>query len=240
MRTLGKSILAGILLFAGSASAATIEAKFNTVSLYTDIGVSVNKSTNSTPNVQNLTARAGVLAWSRTGGDYAGPGIGGLNSSFSTFCCELTQYINYGGVYEFDVKTLDQVPQPGSYVVGNHTGTGMGATAATLIQNLWAAHRFDVVDGVTAAAFQAAVWEIVYDSGSGTLSVDNGHFMITSGSNVATVANGWLSTLPSADTLPTIGGLSNLTVQDQIYFVSDTPIPGPRLSRRLPRSGAAA
>jgi hypothetical protein len=135
---------------------------------------------------------------------------------FSTFCIELTQHIRTGNDYIYEVTSdIASAPQPGNAQgSGNPGGTvnggeGMGSIRANMIQELADKFYADVgVDAVKAAAFQLALWEIIFEDQNGNpgptpspLSVTNGNgdFYIesssTSANNARNQANTWLSQL---------------------------------------------
>lgn len=61
------------------------------------------------------------------------------------------------------------------------------------IGELWALYRGSVVDDVTAAAFQVALWELAY--GSTDLLLGSGDFVLTSAGSVYSTAQHWLDSL---------------------------------------------
>lgn len=109
------------------------------------------------------------------------------------FCIEM-QY-STSSLKPYDIRTLDDAPR----TQGNGPGADgtMGATKAGMIAALWGQHFAEIGnDNIKAAAFQAAVWEIVYEN-SGTLDVsvwDNTEntFKVTGDANVIAQANAWL------------------------------------------------
>jgi len=162
---------------------------------------------------------AGRMVWNRTGGTHVGNPMG----SFFSFCVELTQHVNYNTNYTFNVVPLSQAPDPG----GMGVGSGMGLTKAEQIRELWGRHYNSIVDADTSAAFQIAVWEIVYDSGNDLL---NGSFRARKINNAlpawVTLAQTWLNTLDGNGPKPFLGGLTSTGLQDQVYFESPAvPLP---------------
>jgi len=74
-----------------------------------------------------------------------------------------------------------------------YTVQGLGtsyASSSDRLAELWGERRSLVVDDVTAAAFQVAIWEIAFD---GDMSLSNGSFRLTSNGAVANLATTWLS-----------------------------------------------
>lgn len=64
------------------------------------------------------------------------------------------------------------------------------------ISELWARYRTSVVNDVTAAAFQVALWELAY--GSTNRQLASGDFVLSSTGSVFNTAQGWLSSLTGA------------------------------------------
>ncbi|MBK7405898.1 MAG: PEP-CTERM sorting domain-containing protein [Phycisphaerales bacterium] len=150
--------------------------------------------------------------------------------SAKTYCTELTQWAGSG---VFDVVSLDQAPQPGS---------GMGQTKAEAIYKLFNGTNrgADVTTNAQAAAFQAVLWEIIYDfSGQESdLSVAGGKVQFASGVN-ASLFNGFkaLATAANGDVTPTVTAMVNDTRQDQMRVV---PLPGTAAMATLGLFGIAS
>jgi hypothetical protein len=182
-------------------------------------------------------AYTGVFVWTRTDGGTSNP-----PSPFYAFCIELTQGVGGGLEYSFNRAALASAPN-------TLFPSGMGADKADFIAQLW----HEVYDGrliistQTAAAFQAAIWEIIYDgtkAGNGQLSGGSlaaGNFQVGTSNgfdtSVAGIANGWLTTLDlsaggvSARPLAQLAALVNADAQDQVYLGSanefiPAPLPG--------------
>jgi hypothetical protein len=77
------------------------------------------------------------------------PGV--LPTSFAAYCGELTQLIDFG--FPHDYTRMDAAAQ-------------YGAAKASDLGRLFSAAPSFVVDASTSAAFQAALWEIIYEPGS--------------------------------------------------------------------------
>jgi hypothetical protein len=191
---------------------------------------SVNAAFQSVTNggiVLNVSA-----AWLGTVGGYVGQynwvthnnsDLGAAGTSFYTFCIELNQDINFGGQYTYQLIDPADAPKPGNPIPGPN---GMGPAAALLLDELWGQHIGDVTNApnsateiTNAAAFQVAVWNIVYNN---TVTTNN--------TSINNLAAGWVSGLnangPKADIIalssddhPT--GANN-GAQDQITAV---PLP---------------
>ena len=111
-----------------------------------------------------------------------------------------------------------------------YTAVDLNAPSATWnsvgISKLWAEYRDDVVSGVTAAAFQIAVWELAYD---GDTDLTDGDFRAAgvAGSAAATAQN-WLSSLANlTKTAPNLLVLQDRQGgADKQDLLIQTPIPG--------------
>ncbi len=127
----------------------------------------------------------------------------------------------------YDVNDLKDAP------VNQGPGTPsdvMGASKANYIKELWTAHIDKVTNNNSAGAFQAAVWEIVYEynpnkwdvSSKDPVQNDFDTFMI---SGVDTVlANNWLTDIRDNDY--DLANLVSLTNKDTQDFVTTIPAPG--------------
>lgn len=157
----------------------------------------------------------------------------GLGEQFSgemfTFCTELTQYVTSSSK-EYRVTPPEDVSTP-----------AMGAQKADALRNLYnfaaGQESQSGQDANYAAAFQLAVWEIVYDfdtiEGIGSLDVDDGAFEATNISNNASIEaaiRAHLSTFFSAAMTEgqpnrVLYGLWNESKQDQLIGMPMVPLP---------------
>ncbi|HDS85097.1 MAG TPA: hypothetical protein ENN97_07895 [Phycisphaerales bacterium] len=110
-------------------------------------------------------------------------------------------------------------------------GNPMGAGKADLLRELFG-RRFDsVTDNQTAAAFQLAVWEVVFDGGPdygnawNLTNSNGGNFYVNStGSATITLATNWLNELDGSGPMANLVGLSHQSYQD---FVTMYTVPAP-------------
>jgi hypothetical protein len=184
-----------------------------------------------------ITGGAGQINWINSSSNPAGDVA--FTGSFSTYCIDLLQDINFGNTYTYDVKPLASgAPQPGAYLANSGIGSPMGSVRAADITKLYDLHYAQTLGGVSdntnRTAFQLAIWNLVYDNSNNgpDASVSNlsGNFFVpnVSGNAIAqngpeiTTANAWL-----ADVLnPNIADVQKYNVgalvgengaQDQIY-----------------------
>lgn len=221
MKNCKNTVLVGGLLAAAavssSASAATVIADVLSV----NPGSSLTYILDGGPEATTL---AGVFNWNRSGGTF-GPDIG---DPFKSFCIELTQTVQPGINVTFDVIPLENGPLPGS---GSSGGlAGMGVAKAGNLKKLWAEYYDDaLLSNNNAAAFQTAVWEIVYDP---SLDLASGNFQakqsspgVFSDSHVATSV-AWLGSLAGLTLQADLAALSNLDWQDQVVVVPEPTLGG--------------
>lgn len=198
-------LLAGFT--AGSAQAATVTAKLNSLT-----GSSFKYKLGGS----DLTTTAGIFDWTRTGGDASDP-----TGNFKSFCVELDQTINLGGTFTYEMIEVTDGPKPGIAL-----GAGpMGQTKADMLAKLWAAYYDQaLLSNANAAAFQVSVWEIVYD---GDLDLFDGGFQaryagLGSAPAFVQTAQGWLDSLGGLTEMAALRVMSNNSRQDQLVMV---PLP---------------
>lgn len=193
------------------AAAGTVTATFDTVSPSTVFYYTLNGT--------NSAVYAGQINWTRTGGTQTGL----PDTSFSTFCVELTQHIQFNQSYTYDVIDLSQASSP-----------VMGEDKAGDIGRLWAKYN-PLADDTpnNATAFQMAIWEILHDT---DYLVGAGNFRaMYPDAAPAIIAQGWLNDLSWNGTLPNLLALKSATAQDQVFFVPPpTPEGGNPVAVPLP------
>jgi hypothetical protein len=162
--------------------------------------------------LSGLTGYTGVYSWTNAGGTGAGTAVPNWG-----FCTELTQGTVDGWQ---DVVSLEDVPMPPMY------GSPMGITKANYIRELWG-RDFDPawITGANrqfAEAFNAAIWEIVYETDP-VWDVTSGTGFYATGIEQAATANLWLSQL-NGDTAYFVNNLvatASLNGQDFIVQVPE-------------------
>ena len=195
LKALGTCLCVALGLLASARPAdAGFNATLNSVSRdssnnYVTLAVQ-NTDSNNAFNFSNVTA--GRLNWTASS---SVPGLTGSGNTFGTFCIEIPQHVSLNSAYDFTQKDLNDLPTSRNPV--------MGLLKGAQIQAVWAAwHGSIVVTGnatATAtnyAAFQVAIWEIVYDNSStSSYDVITGNFIASSNSTVTSQANTYLATV---------------------------------------------
>jgi uncharacterized protein (TIGR03382 family) len=192
-------VLSG-LLGASETQAATVRARFD----YTNV---VSASVTSPAITGNVTTVK--FNWTRV--DDTGSDIDStIAPQFSSYCIEIGQPAQSNTVFTYQVLSPEQA--------------GWSSDRILAMQILFADHFADVTDSDSNAAFQLAVWELMYDTDR---NIHTGTFRASSPAAAKGIAQGWLSSLNSANpnrTLPTLSVLSNPDAQDQITV--QIPAPG--------------
>jgi hypothetical protein len=191
---------AAVLTAVASSQASVVIATFNGANPGDNFTITTNGGT-STSQV-----RAGLMNWTRTGGDAPG-----LAPTFWTFCIEVTQNVSNNNSYTYNVLPADQAPNTAP----------MGLQRADLLSELFGRYisTLNFANTTQVAAFQIAIWEIVYDTGVDLL---NGDFQVTGGNASArTIAQNFLNSLDGTGARVTVDALVSSNNQDQIV-----PTPG--------------
>lgn len=199
-------------------------ASANTIDLSFDGLVFGNSSLTARSTLNSSNFYAGAMQWSE---------IGNPGNSFTTFCLEVTQLVSSTSTYTITslAGELDPIPTLDS--------GGMGETRARLMQSLFDNHYGSALNSAfESAAFQLAVWEIVYEdtldqSGDVMFDVTSGTHRITGGSvlnnnsmlglSAVDQANIWLNGLSDTD-VTTLQALTSGNSQNQVRMI---PLPGP-------------
>jgi hypothetical protein len=126
-----------------------------TVSLYNqDLNTVIGSNTSSGgPMLFNVTSNPTNLLFRTADG-------GSSTSAFVGFCAEITETGLSANPHTLTLIDLANAPDPGS------NNNPMGAFAANLIKNMWYQHFSSTIgDTLKTAAFQMAMWELIYDEG---------------------------------------------------------------------------
>jgi len=173
--------------------------------------------------------QATIINGGATVGTYpAGEFVGFLNgNAFSTFCTDIYQTFSWNSPanpYSYDLKTVAETQGmwgTSPYSAGSYSQVSkLYTTAYTSIG----------ASSVKSAAFQFALWELLYeDPTSGSYDTGNGKFKLAGGdadtAAAKSQANAWLASLASASEGYSIQALYNGQKQD---FVVATPVPEPQ------------
>lgn len=180
-------------------------------------------SSGKTVNITDYTF-ADPVAVAITGGPEQGPVqyvsagqfTGKLDgASFQTYCVELDQAFYFGQTYTYDVR------DPATY---------FSAQKAEALSRFFTATAGYVTDADTSGAVQAAIWEIIYETG-GSFDMTGGSFEVTPDPNdpgaiaAFSAVNGVLANLGSFAATFETDVLFNETSQNFI-IVRGVPEPG--------------
>lgn len=163
---------------------------------------------------------AGFYAWEKL----SGPGPLS-NGTFLTMCIELTEFFSSGGTYTVAYADPQNAPDPGNPL---STVGHMGAAKAALLSELYGRFLGLVDTDKEAAAFQVAVWEIVYDTGlklgtnQGQVFIDNANHL--NAGTYGALAQSWLDQLDGTGPHMDLLALSKTGFQDQVV---PNPVPAP-------------
>ena len=206
---------------AAPASAESVRLQFDKTTSSSAVTVKYNNGANT------VTGTPGPYYWHQSPGNGV-PLNSALPNGVTTFCVELSQTISTGSTYTYTTTPLA-------------SGPGISPQEATLISQLYATN-FNTAWNSTSftgsnasTAFQLALWELVYDTGS-SLSLSGGNFFLTTtpaNANAVAIAQGWLTDLKDgkgknlATVFPNsqLVYLSNGSNQDQLALVPIPPTP---------------
>jgi hypothetical protein len=148
----------------------------------------------SVPNGTNVTVNDSALGISNEGGEAGGIVISltdtttNTTSTMTVWCSDISNYLSTPASYTLDTLSSDigasSYPALTVGTVGTTKVTQINALLTALANGL-----ISPVNAVTSAALQAAIWEVIYETGDSGYDVTSGNFFIGSygGDNVATV-----------------------------------------------------
>ncbi|HMO44611.1 MAG TPA: PEP-CTERM sorting domain-containing protein [Rubrivivax sp.] len=177
-----------------------------------------------------------VAATITNGGYTTGASVGEFTGSldgnaFSTFCTDIYQsfsWNNSGNPYTYDLKSVAETQEMWSvspYTAGSYSQVSKLYTTA-----------YDSIgtSSIKSAAFQFALWELLYETpNGGAYDAGSGSFKVSSTGNTSTAitqANDWLAALGSASEGYAIQSLysgPNQMPGNQQDFLVATPVPEP-------------
>jgi hypothetical protein len=226
--------LIALVCIAGIANASygdtIIKAKF--------VGMALGNSNTDTGdvyyNTSGVDAYIGALEWNGTG--QGNPSNTPFTGTFDTYCIDMTHDFS-GGTFQFvytDILTA---------LTGSQA-TNPGTITSNTVLNLEKLYSVDLPGGGVSfptdnakdeAAFQLAVWSIIYNPGLTSIpTYPTVGDIFTIGTNVSsaavTQANTWLAGLSSINSQGQLVGLeAYMGSQGQAYLVSvSSPVPLPR------------
>lgn len=213
------SVVAALFMGASAAQADTVDVRF--------LGTGQGKSVKIDFNGKRSNVFSGQLRHELSNGT----GVGArFHGEHLTYCSDLAQYVT-STRRTYQVTPIQNLPGGGA----------MGADRAQAIHDLYAfADKAQLAPGANAdfaAAFQIAVWEVVYDynvgaglsslsTTSGTLKVFNTNGQALSAAIRQNLVNFFNAVVNTHTTQRHVLGLSSGSYQDQMVFV---PLPAPAL-----------
>jgi hypothetical protein len=210
-----------VLAFAGLAQADTVNLQF--------VGTGSTRAVKVTIGASTFNTSAGQLKHAFSLGNGVTTPLNGQTKV--TFCTDLTEYVSPGGA-TYTVAPIASLPQTVGWAA-------MGATRAQAVYNLFAAaggaQNAAGANADYAAAFQIALWELVYDYNgtAGSLSLTGGNFNVkqTDGTALSgailTDVNAFFTAVTTGPNAAQTGllGLTNNGAQDQIVQLDVVPLP---------------
>jgi hypothetical protein len=198
-----------------SSAKADIVVTFTGTAPSQQINVSTTRTTPTGPDTRAFESPVGPFNFNVVSNDTTL----NLGSSFRSFCADFFQDVSPGNNYSFAPVAVSDLPD----VAGN-------ATKLSKIQELYDRFYDVATDAERGAAFQLALWEILYDPDNTNLASGNFTAIGPGDPSSVGIAQGWLNTIgdgsiPDPDKKWDLIGLYSPTAQDQI--VPQQPIPAP-------------
>jgi hypothetical protein len=206
-------VVAALVLVSTTSFAADVNPRIYSVNGY---GITINGPSGS----QGTTA--GQFTW-RT---WQAGTLPQFYEYFTAFCIEWYT-VNVDNDYDFEPDLTDAPVNGGGLGFGS---SQMSATAAANLEELYGRFYSDVDTQVERAAFQVAIWEIVYEnmpggsSSSDSLNVTSGDATFTNPGHgdVLSTAQGYLNALDGTGPTQALAALTSALNQDMIV-----PVPLP-------------
>jgi hypothetical protein len=109
-------------------------------------------------------------------------------NDFSTFCTDVYQSLSFGPTYKYDPKTVAETKALWG------PSTTYNPNSYSLVSKLFTTAYSSVNNSTTSAAFQYALWELLYEKGPTYSIGGTGNFQLTNTDQVAAnQANTWLA-----------------------------------------------
>ena len=166
-------------------------------------------SLSDTDTGKNYNVNAGMFAFNTSNPVGASPIA--WSSKLDAFCIDLDTFLDKTNT-TYELKTA-----------ASHFGN---ATLVSSITKLYTGYESSVSDAKTSAAFQLALWELIYETGP-TYGMTTGTFTSGSFSSARTTADGWLSGLSSQSEGFDMYVLTAPKSQDLLVFTPRPPVSVP-------------
>ncbi len=195
------------------ASASTMDIRHN--------GYGANSIVKLTYAGGNLAGPAGVYMFDKSGSTGEGNDWSDGTRTVFGFCMDLNQSTSYNYSSYYMIA-----PEDGPNPYGP-----MGSAKANLLRELWANHfdpswvgngPFTLAQKHNAAAFDASIWEIIYEVPCNGMNVSDGSgtFYLRSATtdytSISGIANGWLGSLTGSGPFADLLSLSSPQYQDML------------------------
>ncbi len=223
-------ILTALLIMSAQCSATEIVGTVN--ASYTGMGASDNLTIVSGGGLTNYSTPAGIILINKTAGTGDGQYLD--NGTIGVFCIDLLETVKSGSLAYNVIMTEDGPITSASYLSG-----GMGEVKAAYLSELWGRYydsawtsgSYTTAQKSAAEAFQAAIWEIVYENLPSApaywdvtvdSTVGSGGFKATNLNS--TLANSMLHSLNGTGPMAELRALTYCGSQD---FITSFNIPEP-------------
>jgi len=152
----------------------------------------------SGPNGFSYSGQAGQFTWNNDPLLSPDNDIVLTGGKVTSFCIEIPEHVSSGSTYYFERHTsLTDLPD------ANGGGSKMNGTQATMIRQIWQSFHTDALtSGDKAAAFQVAIWTVLYGNGglshtTGSGSLTAGGWAVSGSSTILDQAKTYLTTFGS-------------------------------------------
>ena len=145
-------------------------------------------------SVKSATIKNGSTTF---GTFYAGEYQGTINGdAFSTFCTDVYQTLNFGSSIQYERMSVNETKA----LWGNppNVETTYNPNSYGLVSKLFTTAYGSVNNSTTSAAFQYALWELLYEkTGNYTVGADGNFQLTNTDSGAQSQANAWLASVVS-------------------------------------------
>ena len=213
---------AAIAVLAGSASAATVHAR------YLGLG--------QTSGTYNINYKNGLFTSTAGAGSLRHqfqnlPGNLFAGQTLRTFCLDIAQLVDTSGNFlKYNITSVANAPDqdlPAGHVIGSARASLLESLYANARQAGLIDHRgsgIGFVDGQHAAAFQLVIWELAFEKEGDHGNIGDGEFKVTNAINAGVSQHfdtffGWAN---AGDSLSGLRAMTFAGAQDQIIII---PLP---------------